>query len=411
MERPLSSLLTNTSAMVALQTLKTINKNLGAAQNQISTGKQIATAKDNAAIWAITTVMSTDVSGFKAIGESLSLGDATLTVARDGAETVAGLLDQLKGKVVAAQEDNVDRTKIQADVDALREQIKTVVDAAQFNGLNLLKRQVADNDVSVLASLNRSPDGTVSSSSISFQRRTLEVGTVTTVTADVAEGDTEADVLTLGGAAGAVASTAFVVGDLISMEIVNAQGGGFTLAYSVTEADVTGTATVDTMAGKVITAFNAQLTSAKSSGAYDTTGYSFGAGTGAHQLTLTLAAGAVTLDGYQTATTGGLSPLDMIDVSSVANARAALTAMEPMIQSAISAAAAFGSAQGRIATQNAYISKIMDGLTSGIGGLVDADMEAASARLQALQVQQQLGIQALSIANQSPQNILALFQR
>jgi flagellin len=49
-------------------------------------------------------------------------------------------------------------------------------------------------------------------------------------------------------------------------------------------------------------------------------------------------------------------------------------------------------------------------MTSGIGAMVDADMEAASAKLQALQVQQQLGVQALSIANSSPQTLLALFR-
>jgi flagellin-like hook-associated protein FlgL len=54
--------------------------------------------------------------------------------------------------------------------------------------------------------------------------------------------------------------------------------------------------------------------------------------------------------------------------------------------------------------------KQMDALKNGIGAMVDADMEEASARLQALQVQQQLGIQALSIANQAPQNILSLFR-
>ena len=52
----------------------------------------------------------------------------------------------------------------------------------------------------------------------------------------------------------------------------------------------------------------------------------------------------------------------------------------------------------------------MDAMKSGIGSLVDADMEEASARLQALQVQQQLGVQSLSIANQSPQTILSLFR-
>ena len=61
-------------------------------------------------------------------------------------------------------------------------------------------------------------------------------------------------------------------------------------------------------------------------------------------------------------------------------------------------------------TQNDFVSKLMDSLKTGIGSLVDADMEEASARLQALQVQQQLGIQSLSIAYQAPQSVLSLFR-
>ena len=80
------------------------------------------------------------------------------------------------------------------------------------------------------------------------------------------------------------------------------------------------------------------------------------------------------------------------------------------LQAAIDAAAAFGAAQVRIEAQNEFLAKQADALKTGVGALVDADMEEASARLQALQVQQQLGIQALSIANQSPQNVLALFR-
>ncbi|MCK4713416.1 MAG: flagellin, partial [Marinosulfonomonas sp.] len=53
----MSSILTNTSAMVALQTLKSINSNLGTIQSEISTGKSISSAKDNSAIWAISKVM------------------------------------------------------------------------------------------------------------------------------------------------------------------------------------------------------------------------------------------------------------------------------------------------------------------------------------------------------------------
>ena len=64
----------------------------------------------------------------------------------------------------------------------------------------------------------------------------------------------------------------------------------------------------------------------------------------------------------------------------------------------------------RVEIQNEFMNTLIDSFKSGIGALVDADLEEVSARLQALQVQQQLGIQALSIANQAPQNILALFR-
>ena len=77
----MSSILTNTSAMVALQTLRGINSNLSKTQDEISTGKSIATARDNSAVWAISKVMESDVKGFKAISDSLSLGQSTITVA------------------------------------------------------------------------------------------------------------------------------------------------------------------------------------------------------------------------------------------------------------------------------------------------------------------------------------------
>jgi flagellin len=107
---------------------------------------------------------------------------------------------------------------------------------------------------------------------------------------------------------------------------------------------------------------------------------------------------------------GGLFGLNNIDVTSEAGAEAALENIETMIDTAIGAAAEFGSVQGRIETQTRFVDKLMDALKAGIGTMVDADMEEASAKLQALQVQQQLGIQSLSIANQAPQSILSLFR-
>jgi flagellin len=97
-------------------------------------------------------------------------------------------------------------------------------------------------------------------------------------------------------------------------------------------------------------------------------------------------------------------------VTSDSGATGALAAIDGLISQSIDAAAAFGSAQGRIETQSTFVSNLTDSLKSGIGSMVDADMEETSARLQALQVQQQLGVQSLSIANQAPQSILSLFR-
>lgn len=74
------------------------------------------------------------------------------------------------------------------------------------------------------------------------------------------------------------------------------------------------------------------------------------------------------------------------------------------------AATNFGSAKSRIELQTNFVSALMDSIDRGISTLVDADMNEESTRLQALQVQQQLGIQSLSIANQAPQNVLSLFR-
>jgi len=113
---------------------------------------------------------------------------------------------------------------------------------------------------------------------------------------------------------------------------------------------------------------------------------------------------------YKNAGSGGLAAISSIDVSTSGGATTALGNIETLIQTSIDAASSFGSSQTRIETQSDFVAKLSDSLKNGIGTLVDADLEEASARLQALQVQQQLGTQALSIANQAPQNLLSLFR-
>ena len=106
--------------MVALQTMKSINQNLSKTQSEIATGKSVASARDNAAVWAISKVMESDVTGFKGISDSLALGSSTVAVAQTAAESVESALSKIKDKIISAQDPNVDRTKIQTEIADLR---------------------------------------------------------------------------------------------------------------------------------------------------------------------------------------------------------------------------------------------------------------------------------------------------
>jgi flagellin len=97
-------------------------------------------------------------------------------------------------------------------------------------------------------------------------------------------------------------------------------------------------------------------------------------------------------------------------ISTVTMAQAALTSLDASISAVNQSLGNLGAQAKQIEAHNTFVSKLSDVLTGGVGNLVDADLAKESARLQALQVQQQLGAQALSIANQAPQVILSLFK-
>ena len=97
-------------------------------------------------------------------------------------------------------------------------------------------------------------------------------------------------------------------------------------------------------------------------------------------------------------------------ITSVATASIALAQLTASILNTNQALGNLGSQSKEISNHNLFVQKLSDQLTTGVGNLVDADLARESARLQALQVQQQLGTQALSIANQAPQIILSLFK-
>lgn len=124
------------------------------------------------------------------------------------------------------------------------------------------------------------------------------------------------------------------------------------------------------------------------------------------------------LDLEDTTTNGGVTysvaTLDISALTSSANDTADLEQMISWVDNALTsmttAAANLGALKNRINTQSDFVKSLMEAVTRGVGTLVDADMTEESTRLQALQVQQQLGVQSLSIANQNSQTILSLFR-
>lgn len=432
----MSSILTNNGAMVALQTLKSINANLSKTQDLISTGKSVSNAKDNAALWAISKVMESDLNGFKAISSSLALGQSTVSVARQASERVTDLLTQMKEKIVASQEENVDRVKIQSDIDALRDQISGITTASQFNGLNLLSNRettAGSGSVNILASLDRSANG-VTASEIGVRKQDLGAtassinGGTWTVGTAVASG-------TLNGTQSATVALAApsAAGQVFGLSIfgTDADNSSFDQATYRTStaaapANITEATQIryisregDTAADVAKGLANAFKIFAAENDLDDSV-VSINANGGGLAIASTVTDATDTIAvavfnpqagaGSSATIGGGLEALNNINVTTDSGAASALVSIEFMIETAITSASAFGSAQGRVDTQAAFVSQMSDALRSGIGALVDADMEEASAKLQALQVQQQLGIQSLSIANQAPQSILSLFR-
>ena len=273
-----NSVNTNVGAMVALQNLNATNTELSQAQSRINTGKKVATAKDNGAIWAIAQTQRGTSMALNAVRDSLDRGRSTIDVAVAAGESVSDLLIQMKEKALAASDttlDSTSRSALNEDFKALRDQISKAVSNADFNGTNLIK--TGATALAAIANADGSSKLTVA-----------------------------AEVMALGG--------------------------------SIVTVAAAGSIGTSTLAAAMITTVNTSIT----------------------------------------------------------NTNAAL--------------ARLGTKSKAFDLHTAFIGKLQDSLDAGVGNLVDADLAKESAKLQALQTKQQLGIQALSIANSSTQSLLSLFQ-
>jgi len=274
-----NSVHTNSSAAIALQNLTRTNDRLSDVQGRISTGLKVQGAKDNAAIWAIAQGQRADMSAYNAVKQSLDRATSIADVTLAAGESVSDLLNQLKEKVVAAQDTSLktqSRQLLDADFKALLKAIDSAVKNATFDGGNLLNGSVTSG-IRFLANADATQSITLGAKNMTLSGA----------------------IITLGNASNLLTITA---------------------------------------AGQALTRLNA----------------------------------------------------------SIGNVNKALGDI--------------GAQAKQVEAHTKFVTKLMDTLESGIGNLVDADLAKESARLQALQVQQQLGAQALSIANQSPQVILSLFR-
>jgi flagellin len=137
-----NSVNTNVGAMIALQNLNATNSDLAVTQSRINTGKKVSSVKDNGAIWAIAQGQRADIGALGAVKQSLDRGVAAVDVAIAAGETVSDLLLQLKEKALAATDASLKtaaRAALNEDFEAMRDQIATVTNNAEFNGINLLK--------------------------------------------------------------------------------------------------------------------------------------------------------------------------------------------------------------------------------------------------------------------------------
>lgn len=423
----MTSLLTNSQAMTALQTLSMTNKNLATTQSRISTGQRVATASDNAAYWSIATTMRSDNKALGAVQDALGLGAATIDTMYTGLNSTVDIMGELKAKLTTARTPGVDRAKIQSDIDNMLADLKSSADSSVFNSENWLSVNSEDPDYnavkSVVSSFSRA-GGVVSIDTVDVSLDAIKLYDSTddsTFTAGTYQttGSAAYDATTVGTAPLTTGVISVTVGAGAAMDIAVSQNDSIKdIADKINKLGIDGLTVGINAAGTQLEFSSRNVEDIDIDG---TTGVG-----GLADLTLAAAtdAGTKTAKGildktYDAFRDGAWEEFSIssIDISKLTDSTDDLQTLETYITAVDSAskdiadaATNLGAIKNRIDRQQDFVKKMVDSIDRGIGQLVDADMNAESTRLQALQVQQQLGIQALSIANGNSQSILSLFR-
>jgi flagellin len=432
----MTSINTNTSAMTALQSLQSINSSLDQTQARISTGYRVADAKDNAAYWSIATTMRSDNNALSAVSDSLGIGAATVDAAYNGINSAKDVLDEIKAKLTTATGEGVDKTKVQSEITALQDQLKTIAASSSFSGQNWLSNTEATTEKSIVSSLSRDANGKIGIDSIK-----VDIDSLRLISAGAGMLDKDIDIVQFEAASGTSTVEAGLVdiaGETISFSI--SQNGAAARTVEINEqtlldAGLSGTEIKSNADLKAV--YRQALSDAGIKGvdvAIDATSgdvsftslEAFTVGPASTTVDADGSAGAIDVSALGLGVSGTDTPvvagatgtfttsvLD-IDISGAGMTSDEVQAYIKVVDEALSqvttAGSSLGAVQNRIDMQTNFVSKLMDTLDKGVGTLVDADMTEESTRLKALQTQQQLGVQALSIANNSSQSLLSLFR-
>ncbi|WP_206455307.1 flagellin N-terminal helical domain-containing protein [Aurantimonas marina] len=422
----MTSINTNVAAMTALQTLQQTNMAMDSVQNRISTGLRVAEAKDNAAYWSIATGMRSDNQAMSAVSDSLGIGAATVDTAYTGLAAAKDVLNEIKAKLTTATSDGVDRSKVQSEITALQEQLKTISDSASFSGQNWLSNTAATTQKEIVSSLSRDASGKLAVGSIK-----VDIVNIRLFAANAGILDKTIDIDQFAAATG----TSTVEGGAVTF------GADNRISFSISQNGAAGRTVEITQA--TLTAAGLAGSTIKSDGDLSAVYKQALQDAGIQGIDVTITAGALSFNSLESftvsaATAAGTTPpavaslglaavdtnaaatgtfstaVDAIDISvagvTSGQVQAYIRVVDEALSQVTTAASSLGAVQNRVEMQTDFVSKLMDTISKGVGALVDADMTEESTRLKALQTQQQLGVQALSIANTSSQAILQLFQ-
>jgi len=400
----MNSILNNSAALSALQSLQMTQQSLATVENQVSTGLSVANAADNSSYWSIATQLTADSGMVTAADSALSEGQSVLSTATSAINSVITTLNSMQTTLTEAQNPGAQIGDINTSLASLGQQLQDAVNGASFNGLNILNG--TQNTMTFVSGYNASAAGgsvnTISFAALALTGGATSTATTTTTQSTITDPATITNLQTL-YAAGNSTNTTLSYGN----DVVTVQAGSTTTPTSLTveSEDLYGNVTTTTYTALDANGNNStqdtSLTFATASSlAVSTTTTTSG-------TTNLLTQGGIDLTGGA----GATSTFQLANGSngSTITASAALSAVNQALAAVTDYAAQIGATQDRMTTASTFNSDLTTNYSNGVAGLVDADMNTASTRLQALQTQEQLGIQSLSVANQNAALILKLF--